>query len=1154
MDFSRENLLKYYKFVLECENILSLGFKYVDIQTQSERNDQSINKIKSAYSKKLSDANKQNRIRRFSAINEVQKQLIYDQSEFNRFFEETTFFEKFINFCKTGKVRPATQLEESDEFIFGKRNYYQYCLIYGLIDSRPGCNKKHIDVIPVITVLFHNIDVNFNIITPDIIHEQIKKYLDVEFDKVKLENISFNEPIVTLNPKIVDSYNLTLVETKDLSAIELYVSVKNTLAKNQGNNSLDNLIDNIFLCTPNQNFTQGLMKFYNTMLNSTNNSLNKTLTEFLSVHNNKISGLSKVSIEPSAIINTKRIVQSYIEHYGAFDKQNTLKDSQRSALACYLTKSNIVPVNGAPGTGKTSLLRAIAGDYIVKASLKSYQIYKTNKAIVFQTPIVCSSTNNQALYNINEGIASGFHDAMKLNKSSLYTRWISHIELLDTDKKIESMDDDISENPDCMPSENKIDFSRDLYVPSIKSSSQNYFEMNKSTINTILASACKNTSHYFHSFELAYDKIPENFTSELEKLEYCLEILHSKLNENIEYIRQGVDLRQFENLSKLEDKIIQKYFPNDDMWFKKIFNKVINYNASSFKTLSDEIEKHIYTVKSSASLFQKIQLFFKLGPFYKEYCDLRRSIYNELSSVKSKRQFNNRLDKLILEYKNEIFLLEYIHLPYSFDYEDSLALHQFQDVYNDYIRITKQKAELDTSYRTDNFYIALHILETLYLIDNLDLHKEYKLAKCPKCEKGILLKSKNDYLCNNNCGCRFSLVNPSLNQKIKDLPETLLFKLLSEHRLELDGILYVTELNENFINVCEISKSSNLNFHKLLPVFPIINLTCNSFGTIISNTGEEFVDKDLFDFVLIDEAGTITPSKMAILYSAKQVMFFGDILQLKPVFIYDETIEKSLLRRFFSDSKDINNISTYFSCADNIQNNFIQRANNAMSVANNCSLFYLPYNFSKLEGDIWLKEHFRCRESIISISNELSYHNEVISCKPNDNFEHLIYCEHSYPRNAPTNTNLGEAQFIIKYIFTNMEKFKQQLKLEDDISYFKNIGIITPFANQHTLIETELSNSINPLTGIKDLRIKNVKVGTVHKYQGSERRIIIFSTVYNTTDSNPAQFFFNRNKDTSMINVAVTRAKDIFIVFGNKNVLLQGNTYSALMMKHILDE
>ncbi len=81
------------------------------------------------------------------------------------------------------------------------------------------------------------------------------------------------------------------------------------------------------------------------------------------------------------------------------------------------------------------------------------------------------------------------------------------------------------------------------------------------------------------------------------------------------------------------------------------------------------------------------------------------------------------------------------------------------------------------------------------------------------------------------------------------------------------------------------------------------------------------------------------------------------------------------------------------------------------------------------------------------------------------------------------------------------------------------IGIITPFKGQALLIKKELINS--PLAK----QMSNMSVGTVHTFQGAERRIILFSTVYGSGEN---CYFID--KDESMMNVAVSRAKDAFIV------------------------
>ena len=101
-------------------------------------------------------------------------------------------------------------------------------------------------------------------------------------------------------------------------------------------------------------------------------------------------------------------------------------------------------------------------------------------------------------------------------------------------------------------------------------------------------------------------------------------------------------------------------------------------------------------------------------------------------------------------------------------------------------------------------------------------------------------------------------------------------------------------------------------------------------------------------------------------------MFFGDVKQLKPVFSFTYPFEKEVLKMFVSDESDRNIIQDYFSCAgdETVGVNdtvYKYRINNSMEVANNCTKFLLPYNPSKLKGDIWLKEHFRCRKAIVEI-------------------------------------------------------------------------------------------------------------------------------------------------------------------------------------------
>ena len=104
------------------------------------------------------------------------------------------------------------------------------------------------------------------------------------------------------------------------------------------------------------------------------------------------------------------------------------------------------------------------------------------------------------------------------------------------------------------------------------------------------------------------------------------------------------------------------------------------------------------------------------------------------------------------------------------------------------------------------------------------------------------------------------------------------------------------------------------------------------------------------------------------------------------------------------------------------------------------------------------------------------------------------------------------------------------------------LGIITPFASQ----KGELAKALTEA----GYNINNIKLGTVHALQGAERSIILFSSVYSNEDE--GTMFFDRDNKPNMLNVAVSRAKDSFILFGDTRVFdANQNTPSGLLRKHL---
>lgn len=102
-----------------------------------------------------------------------------------------------------------------------------------------------------------------------------------------------------------------------------------------------------------------------------------------------------------------------------------------------------------------------------------------------------------------------------------------------------------------------------------------------------------------------------------------------------------------------------------------------------------------------------------------------------------------------------------------------------------------------------------------------------------------------------------------------------------------------------------------------------------------------------------------------------------------------------------------------------------------------------------------------------------------------------------------------------------------------------DIGMVTPYRAQTREILNALNAANLPLP----------KVGTVEVFQGDERMIILMSPVRSyfpglRAMANVSLGFVNNPK---RINVAISRARALVVIFGNKTVLSASNHWSRLI-------
>jgi len=302
---------------------------------------------------------------------------------------------------------------------------------------------------------------------------------------------------------------------------------------------------------------------------------------------------------------------------------------------------------------------------------------------------------------------------------------------------------------------------------------------------------------------------------------------------------------------------------------------------------------------------------------------------------------------------------------------------------------------------------------------------------------------------------------------------------------------------------------------------------------------EEFVD-----LLLVDESGQVTPEVGVPTFAlCEKALVVGDVKQIEPVWsiIPKVDIGNLVKHKIITSSKD-----TQYS--EYLHNGLLASSGNMMSIAQSATNFV--YDDPRVEErGMMLQEHRRCYNEIIRYCNDMAYAGVLKPMRGKSNGSLLppIYHFHVDSNSVTKNkdrTNEKEAVVLLNWLIQYREKiFNHYSHVEEYKKQFENmVGIITPFSGQkRTLIR---------LAKGKGLNTKLMKIGTVHALQGAERPVILFSSVYGPGDT--GTMFFDRENKPNMLNVAVSRAKDSFIVFGNRKILdPKSSRPSGILAKHL---
>lgn len=351
---------------------------------------------------------------------------------------------------------------------------------------------------------------------------------------------------------------------------------------------------------------------------------------------------------------------------------------------------------------------------------------------------------------------------------------------------------------------------------------------------------------------------------------------------------------------------------------------------------------------------------------------------------------------------------------------------------------------------------------------------------------------------------------------------------------------FIEELSSNTSDEKESISTKMRRIAKLTPLFISTFHTLPKFCKDLSYGKGNIFIPNLFDLMIVDEAGQVSP-EVAIpsFFLTKKALIVGDIHQIEPIWGIVPTIDRKNLEQYnvINNEKDFIILSQrgYLACDGSVMKIALDRT----------PFFYKAADGSSQKGTL-LREHRRCLDDIIAFAQKNVYNNSLILLGgKNHNKKHLLpklgylhidgICEKYFS----SSRNIIEANILIHWLKNNEEELTSAYKKTLD----EIIAIVTPYSAQKEYLKELVKNHFPETIAEK------IIIGTVHALQGAERPIILFSPV-NSDPMKPA--FMNYGGKINMLNVATTRAKHSFIVFGNMNIFQEGQKTPSSYLAELL--
>lgn len=761
-------------------------------------------------------------------------------------------------------------------------------------------------------------------------------------------------------------------------------------------------------------------------------------------------------------------------------------------LAIGYDNKTIRSVNGPPGTGKTTLLKDIFAELIVKqsydiAKMNDHQIIGTEETIYYnkasigvipenisQNSIVVASSNNAAVQNI-------------VNELPIIEKQIDNAlieELLEADYFKEIANSTVSSK-----------WEKD-------SSGRPHEEISQKPNDE--------GDKFWGLFSLEGGK-SDNVNNILTRMKLIVKYFENKeYKPDINVYQKFLD--QYKAVKEIRDrkqKIAENYCEHNKKIYDMLNRKYI-FALKSYEKEKQDFEKKIQETETEIDkIYKELH---ELDGQLSEYDSQTKIIkhHDEQLKLIAETNGNKYIDKEIADYviteksriTDEMDLLKKQIDEINTRKKDlqnkskakSEELRELQQKYESWI--VSSKKDLEDFEQTIK---GLNFDETISQINALDMNRDYD---------------------------KLHLSNPWFDEEYR-IAQSKLFimalkvrkQFLFENRKNIKAATTIWNRQNDYLENKQVIVAA---WGWINMTIPIISSTFASFSRMCRNLGV-----NTMGHLFIDEAGQALPqASVGAIFRSKHVMVVGDPSQIKPVLTVDSNVLKMLGKHFEVTEKYLSDSASTQTLVD-------------------AASKYGFYREQDKTDDSWigipLWVHRRCQYPMFTISNQISYNGFMVQGKPENG--KAAWFDVGGTANNKYVEEQGE--FLLRTIKKMAEDDPGILnKNEKDKIY-----VITPFSNVAFHLAQKLNQRDFKFTRYKDGKPTNV--GTIHTFQGKEAPIVFLVLGADPQSKGAAIWAVN---EPNMMNVAATRAKEEFYVIGDKKLYLSLGSEVASETYRIISE